>query len=166
MKPDLNSWIERLEVARRLGIEPRTVTDLITRRVLRPVKFKRHGKGGAAVNLFDPAEVESVRQQRAAAAAKPQVLAAALTMPALPQISDLAKAADLVRLADRAGIELDSLTDREVVTLDEAARISGYGRGTLEALIAAGNLAAKRVGRRGSVVIRRADLARVWELLP
>ena len=55
------------EVARRLGVKPRTVIDMVTKGKLHPVKYQRPGVAGGAISLFDPAEVAAVMQERAIA---------------------------------------------------------------------------------------------------
>lgn len=66
-KPDPATWLSTADVARQLGVKPRTVIDLVQRGKLGPKKYQRPGHSGGKVSLFDPAEVQALIDQRLAA---------------------------------------------------------------------------------------------------
>lgn len=65
-KPDPATWLSSADVARELGVRPRTVIDMVQKGKLNPAKYQRPGMAGGAISLFDPAEVSRLGDERVA----------------------------------------------------------------------------------------------------
>jgi len=157
MKPDMSTWITTADAARRLGVKPRTVVDMVTKGKLHPKKYQRPNVAGGAISLYDPAEVEAILQQRAIA--NTEVMPAGAMMPA-------PRAVSLVRSIDAPAVPADGRLAAILATMqapprwlryDEAVVYTGLGESRLRELVSAGKITTDR-GPRGSTVLRRGDL--------
>jgi len=128
--------------------------------------------GGSPLAVYNPADVERVASERAAADARPFVMPAGTDAPTasgtamLPALRDTANAqetfVELLRLAQ----PVEALEHREILTIDEAVRLKGFPARYLEELNRGGVLKFYKLpGRRGRL-IRRSELDELNISLP
>lgn len=170
-KVDLATWIERHEVARRLGIKPRTVNKLVQNGELHPELVPVAGVSGSGTNFYDPAEVDSVRRKREVGArVLTQYLEAKPRLPAprpasggqlerLPPIIDVppakpAKRSPALEQLLRPMLPIDR---KRYLTVAEAIEYTGLGARTLERKLGRGEC----IGPHGARVYPRVKLDKV-----
>jgi hypothetical protein len=159
LKMDLSTWLTTQEVATRLRVKPRTVADLVVRGLLHPQKYKRPGKAGAPISLFDPDEVNSLDPQRPADRTK--VLPAGSVAPAaplLPLVPATSVAADFAQMLGVSIVRALATVkpSAEILTPADAALYAKLSVDTLRKLRREGKLPNAGSGHR--VLYRRADL--------
>jgi len=161
MKPDMSTWITTADAARRLGVKPRTVVDMVTKGKLHPKKYQRPNVAGGAISLYDPAEVDAILQQRAIA--NTEVMPAGAMMPA-PRA-----AVSVLRSIDGPAGTADGRLAAIVATMQapplwlqypEAVLFTGLGESRLREFVKAGQVKTDR-GPRGAVVLLRTDLEKL-----
>jgi hypothetical protein len=118
-QPDPATWLTTSDVSRQLGVKPRTVADLVWKERLHPVKYARPGMTGGAINLFDPAEVEALADERRAA--KTEIVPAGTAVA--PRPSMLLPA---VRVIDSPVTSLP-IDRKRYLTIEEAVAYTGLG---------------------------------------
>lgn len=161
-------WQTKEQVAARLGVSLKTVERLAAAKKMQ--RRQRGRPGGSPVAVYNPEDIERLASERAAAEGEPFLLqpaedgAAAEGAPrtALAR-RHTAPPTVLAELLKGIG-QTEALEHRDALTLDEAARLKGYGIGVLQRLIKEGKL--QRYKLRGNAyVIFREDLDRVKDLL-
>jgi hypothetical protein len=78
----------------------------------------------------------------------------------VPTRSDDVTPGDGGNTSDRDEVSIEELRARAVLTIPEAARVTGLGRGAIEQLIASGEVGVQRWGPNGARVVSRAALER------
>lgn len=146
--PNYADWITRDQVAQRLGVMPRTVAEFIVKGKLKPKKYQRPGVGGGPVNLFDPAEVDALLQERANT--KLEIMPAAM-QPLRP--TNALQAAQPTTAAHVVTLPMEPLPPKRYLMLDEAAQYTGLGKSYIAA-----NAKGRPHGPHGATVYSREEL--------
>lgn len=139
----------KVEAAAFLGVSTRAVERLVSARQLHPMY--RHGKTGREA-VFDDAELEAVKVERETPRAEVVQPSQALTRraPTTPAVARRRGSGD-----ESTALSLDDLSRMTVITVDDAARLSGVGVFKIEEAISSGDLVAHPLGPRGSRVVLR-----------
>lgn len=170
--------MDKYEAAKRIGVSVRTIARMVAIGEISAVKIR--GNHGAETLDFDLEEVERVRELKnrpahvgAIIKYEPHPLTSMLSDPNLrPLIVKLVAALDAIKDSARHQVassdrpDLETLDKKLFLTIEEAAALSGLGKGLLRQAIEDGKLAAiPGAGPRGSTVIRRDDLDRFAQAL-
>jgi excisionase family DNA binding protein len=172
--------VNKKEVAEFLGVSPRAVNRYAEAGRL-TVTYRRR-QGGGNEGVYDRAEVEALKRDMETEQQSPRSPQEVKTLEPLSAVREIvtspkyreaiaALSAVLPRpdvlTGDDAGTAsardvatLEELRQRAVLTFDEAARVTGLGRGTIERLVAEGKVGSQRWGPNGARVVSRAALER------
>ncbi len=163
--------MDKYEAAERIGVSIRTIARMVAQGEISALKVR--GNRGAETYDFDPEEVERVRELKnrpahvgAVVKYEPHPLTTLMNDPQLrPLIAKLIGAFDAMsdaarhQVADRDRPDIEALDKKIFLTIEEAAALSGLGKGYLRQAIEDGKLAAiPGAGPRGATVVRRGDL--------
>ena len=136
-KPDPATWLTTSDVSRQLGVKPRTVADLVWKERLHPVKYVRPGMTGGAINLFDPAEVAALEDERRAA--KTEVLPADSLATAISRT-----ALALPRIVETPFMQTLPIDRKRYLTIEEAVAYTGLGAWYIQSLCQSWNIGPRR----------------------
>ena len=152
-KPNLSDWLTSQEAARRLSVKYRTLLDIVSKGRLHPRKIVREGVSGGAVSMFDPAEVESLLEQRTIA--KTEIVPVKEQgIPAVMQTS--LQTAQIPVHGSSLALALQG--HEQFLTIEDAVLYIGLPYAELDRLVKSGELPARKAGRW---YIRRRDLDRL-----
>lgn len=146
-KPDPATWLSSADVARELGVKPRTVVDLVQKEKLHPLKYQRPGHTGGAISLFDPAEVAGLADERRASRTEVVPVNDGL-FPVAPRPASL----PMVRVVEAESLSLP-IDRKRYLSLEEASAYTGVGKEYIRR-----HCEPWPIGPHGRIVYRRVDL--------
>jgi excisionase family DNA binding protein len=157
-RPDYSTWLSKQAAADAIGVSTKTIEKFVKNGVLDQATWRRPS-GGMPIAVYDPDDV--VRLAHARQPARPYVVPGGRGMSAPPTEA-------LARLDDELGISREVFIQavraftahteaavKPILTLKEAAKVSGWSQAFLRRAIKEGRLPAEK--DRG-LRIRRRDL--------
>lgn len=137
-------WFTRQEAADYLGVSTKTISKYVKQGKL----SARYEKGATGEALFlEKGEVEALKEAQAQVAYKPATQLPAVTAPA-PLPADTATSERILEVLAKALSQSAPSPSKLLLTIDEAAQVSGLPRSNLRAAIVESRLPAVNVSRR------------------
>jgi predicted DNA-binding transcriptional regulator AlpA len=143
------------DIAQLAGVTRRAVIDWVSKKWIQPRDYhKRPGKQGAAISLFDPADVDELLRRRVAA--KTQVLPADAPGPVVRStMAVVPTSAAVVPTSEepKPAVVPLPIDHKRYLTLDQAVEYTGLGKAYIRE-----HATGWPIGPHRSTVFRRADL--------